>query len=115
MDFFRRLLGGAGGTKPQTVAGDKVGIYFYVRPKGCEEIVRVRIDRNNDLSLADDNSTYWVHKTVRGTTYKCMRSAELEAHFDSHRNLRSAEVSGGDLVTQAEYDAWLAAQVVSGS
>lgn len=107
MDFFRKLFGGGGGASQ---AGDKVGLYFYVRPTGCQEIVRVRIDSNNDLSLSDDNTTYVVHKVVRGSDYKCNRSAELDLSFDSSRRLQSKEVTGGTLVTKEDYEAWVASQ-----
>jgi hypothetical protein len=108
MEFFKKLFGGGG----QAPAGDKVGLYFYVRPTGCHEVVQVRINLHNDLSLADDNKTYFVHKSVRGTGYKCTRTAELELAFDSNRKLTSNEVSGGALVTEAEYEEWVASQQV---
>ena len=104
MGFFKRLFGGA--PRP---AGDATGEYFYIRPDGCDEVVRVRIDRNNDLSLADDNQTLFIRKSVRGKSYKC-RPVELEATFDANRRLQHAEVTGGTLVTQADYDAWQAGQ-----
>jgi hypothetical protein len=106
MDFFKKLFGGGS----RSGGADRVGLYFYIKPNGCEEIVRVRIDSNNDLSMADDNSTYFVNKTVRGSTYKCTRSAELELSFDSNRRLQNTEVTGGALVTKEDYDAWVAAQ-----
>jgi hypothetical protein len=106
MNFLRNLFGGGsqGGNQE-----DKVGIYFYIQPNGCQEVVRVRIDRNNDPSL-DEDGTYFVHKTVRGTTYKCTRSAELELRFDTSRRLQQTTVSGGKEVTKADYEAWLATQ-----
>jgi hypothetical protein len=103
MNFLKKLFGG-------NAASGERGLYFYVKPQGCEEVVRVRIDMNNDPSLADDNSTYFVRKTVRGTTYKCTRSAELYLTFDSGRKLQKTEVTGGALVSQTDYDAWTAAQ-----
>jgi hypothetical protein len=105
MDFFKKLFGG--GSNSGT---DRVGLYFYIKPNGCTEIIRVRIDSNNDLSMADDNSTFFVNKTVRGSTYKCTRSAELELTFDSSRRLQNTEVTGGTLVTKEDYENWLAAQ-----
>jgi hypothetical protein len=104
MDFLKKLFGGG------MELSDKRGAYFYVRPQGCQEVVRVRIDLNNDPSLADDNRTYFVRKTVRGTTYKCTRSAELYLSFDSGRKLQNTEVMGGALLTQADFDAWVAAE-----
>jgi hypothetical protein len=49
---------------------------------------------------------------VRGTSYKCTRSAELELTFDSNRRMTSSEVSGGTLVTEGDYEAWVASQQV---
>jgi hypothetical protein len=100
MDLLKKLFSGS--------SGDNRGIYFYVRPKGCEEIVRVRIDRNNDLSLNDDGKTLWVHKVVMGTT--CFQRAELDVYFNQNRQVSSSEVTGGDLLKQADYDAWVASQ-----
>jgi hypothetical protein len=107
MDFLRNLFGG-GGNKGDN-REDRVGIYFYVQPNGCQEVVRVRVDRNNDPSL-DDDGTYFVRKTVRGTTYKCTRSAELELRFDANRRLQQTTVSGGKQATKEDYEAWLATQ-----
>jgi hypothetical protein len=104
MDILKRLFGGGGSASGQS-GGDKVGMYFYVQPAGCEEVVRVRIDRNNDPSLADDNSTYWVRKSVRGA--KCRQTATLVLYFDSNRRLTNSEVTDGTLVDAAAYEAWM--------
>jgi len=106
VDFLKRLFGG--GQPAAGESGDKTGMYFYVRPNGCDEVVRVRIDRNNDLSLADDNTTYWVRKLVRGS--KCRQTVELELFFDSNRRLTGSNAQGGVLVEQADYDAWMRKQ-----
>ena len=104
MDFLRKLFSGGGGGS----SGDSAGLYYYVRPKGCEEVVRVRINRNNDLSQGEDGKTFWVHKVVMGQ--KCFQRAELDLYFNGNRQLTNSEVSGGDLVKQADYDAWIASQ-----
>lgn len=104
MDFLRRLLGGSG---TSGTAGDPNGIYFYVLPDGCDEVVRVRVNRLNDLSLTDDGKSYWVHKLVRGV--KCRQQVELDLYFDGNRRLKNSELSGGTLVTEAEYNEWVAA------
>ena len=108
MDFLKKIFGGFGGG-PAPVRG----LFYYIQPKGCQEIVRVRIDTHNDLSLADDNTNYFVRKTVRGTTYKCTRSAELNVAFDSSRRVQNTEVTNGTLMTEADYDAWVASQEAS--
>lgn len=104
MDFLKKLFGGGGAT----TSGDAQGFYYYVRPTGCDEVVRVRINRNNDLSLSDDNKTYWVHKVVMGS--KCFQRAEVDFYFNQNRQLTNTEITGGEMVKQADYDAWVASQ-----
>jgi hypothetical protein len=104
MDFLRRFFGTNGASSAGS-AGDPNGLYFYVRPEGCDEVVRVRIDRNNDLSLTDDNSTYVVQKHVRGV--KCRQGVELTLNFDSSRRLASTDIEHGTLVKEADYLAWM--------
>ncbi len=82
MNFLKRIFGASGG-----ISGD-VGLYYYVKPKGCDEVVRVRINRNNDLSIADDGKTLWVRKVVQGT--KCFQTAELSLYFNQSRQLTSS-------------------------
>jgi hypothetical protein len=104
MGFLKKLFGG-GGTG---MSGDPNGLYFYVKPRGCEEVVRVRIDRNNDLSLADDGSAYFVHKHVRGI--KCRQAVEMDMYFNANRSLVNSELQGGEMVEKADWDAWQAAR-----
>ncbi len=104
MDFLKKFFGGGGASS----GGDAKGIYYYVKPKGCDEVVRVRIDRNNDLSLSDDNKSYWVHKVVMGST--CFQRAEVDFYFNSNRELSNSDITGGEMVKAADYDAWIAAQ-----
>jgi hypothetical protein len=113
MDFFKRLFGGGGARSASS--SDKDGLYYYVKPNGCTEIVRVRINVNNDLSLEDDGKGYFVRKSVRGTTYKCTRTAELLLSYDSNRRLQNTEIEGGTLVTLEDYEQWLAAQETGGT
>jgi hypothetical protein len=105
MDFLKKLFGGGGGAR---VSGDPDGLYYYVRPNGCEEVVRVRVNRYNDLSLTDDGKTLWAHKLARGV--KCRQSVELDLYYDANRKLTNSEVSGGTLVTEADYEEWVAKQ-----
>ncbi|MBL8130258.1 MAG: hypothetical protein JNL42_00245 [Anaerolineae bacterium] len=100
MDFLKRLFGGGG----QNL---RDGLYFYIQPRGCDEVVRVRINMMNDPSL-DESGGYFVHKTVMGV--KCFQRAELTLTFDRNRKLINKEVSGGVLVDESDYDAWVAAQ-----
>jgi hypothetical protein len=105
MDFLKRLFGGGGGAK---VEGDPNGKYFYIQPNGCDEVVRVRINMMNDLSLDDEGKNYWVHKLVRGV--KCRQPVEADFYFSTARKFITADLKDGVLVDEAAYDAWLAGQ-----
>lgn len=115
MEILKRLFGGGGSSSASgsSRSGDAAGVYFYVKPMGCDEIVRVRIDRNNDLSLADDNKSYVVHKLVRGT--KCFQSVEVDLYFDSNRKLVNSELQHGAMATEDDYQAWVNGQAAPSS
>jgi hypothetical protein len=110
MEFLKKIFGGSGGGSSGT-SGDPNGIYFYVKPHGCDEVIRVRVDRNNDLSLSDDGSTYFTHKYARGT--KCRQAVEMTLYFSMERQFVNSDIDKGALVEKADYDAWIAAQADS--
>ncbi len=102
MEFFKKLFSGG--------APKQRGQYYYVKPTGCTEIVRIRVDTMNELSQNDDNDGYFVRKSARGTSYKCTKTAELLLEYDSNKRLKNTEILGGTLVNEAEYDAWVQAE-----
>ncbi|MDX1994657.1 MAG: hypothetical protein SF029_19900 [bacterium] len=106
MNFLKNLFGGGG--KPQNTSEGGRAIYLYVRPKRCDQIVRVRIDLWNDLSENDEGGGYFVRKTAQGT--RCPFAAEIHVSFDGKRNITQQGVENGAFVEEAEYEAWLAAQ-----
>lgn len=100
MNFLRNLFSGS--TSNGQDADD--GIYIYVRPQGCEEVIQVRLNPRNDLTHQDGGG-YFVKKTARGN-YRCFNPVEMTLHFDDSRKLVNHDVSGGDLVDAATYKAW---------
>ncbi|PJF20532.1 MAG: hypothetical protein CUN56_15695 [Phototrophicales bacterium] len=101
-NFFKKLFGGQNGR-----VHDRDGMYFYVQPKRCKEIIRVRVNMNNDLSL-DDDGGYFCRKVV--TAVRCPFQAELHLWFDRNRNLTNSEVINGQLVSEVDYEAYITAQ-----
>ena len=99
MNFLKNLFGGGNTT-------DKRGYYVYIRPAHCDEIVEVRIDLYNDLSIRDDGDGYWIRKVAQAT--RCPFPAEATLYFDKNKKLVTSEVDKGELVDKAEYDAWKA-------
>ena len=104
MNFLKNLFGGDGGGN----SDDSRGLYFYVQPKRCEEIIEVRIDSMNDLSTRDDESGYIVRKMVSAT--RCPFQAELTVYFDKNRRVENQEVENGTLVSKEDYEAWQASR-----
>jgi hypothetical protein len=101
MDFLRRLFGGGNNYKQD----NRRALYFYVRPKRCTEIVQVRVDLLNDLSLSDDGG-YFCRKIVRAT--RCPFPAELHVSFDSNHKITQVGVQDGELLEEDDYRKYLA-------
>jgi hypothetical protein len=87
------------------------GLYFYVRlynlpntPTDNDEIVKLRVHPQNDISHTDDGD-YFVRKLVVGT--KQFKRAEVTLYFDAQKKLKNQEVTGGELVKRADYEASL--------
>ncbi len=102
MNFLRSLFGGGGQN-----SSDPNGLYIYVQPKGCDEVVRVRINLMNDLSESDEGQGYIVHKVARGT--KCHQNVEIFLTFNGQRKVVEQHIENGSAVDAAAYQAWLAA------
>src|SRR6185436_11649680 len=104
MDFLKKILGISGGALSSS--GDR-GIYFYVQPKHCKVMARVRIDPYNDVS-EDDGGNYFVRKDVR--VMNCPFPVELRVHFDRNRKVVETIVEDGEIVTKAQFEEWEASQ-----
>jgi hypothetical protein len=104
MGFLKKLFGGGGGSS----SPDKVGMFFYVRPKRCDEVVQVRVNLHNDLSEAEDGDGFFIRKTVRAI--RCPFAAELHVTFDKNRKIVQVGVENGNAVDEADYNAWLASK-----
>lgn len=98
MDFIKKLFSGGGGSR-----SDDRGVYFYIQPKMCQEILRVRVDPMNDLSKTDDGDGYYVRKLASG--HRCPFQAELEVFFNKDRRVVNTEVTNGKMVTEADWSA----------
>ncbi len=94
MNFLRKLLGGASSTSDNA-------LYIYVKPQFCDEVLRVRINMNNDLSLSDDGEGYFVRKIARGA--RCPFPSEVLLRFDRNRRLIERTIDRGEFMTEADY------------
>jgi len=94
---------------------DASAYWVYVRCNRCGEIIRSRIDLNNDLSAdyGDEGlgiTKYFCRKTLIGSR-RCFQPIEVELTFNPQRELIQREIRGGVYVNESEY---LASQAESG-
>jgi hypothetical protein len=102
MSFLKRLFGSRGGSGSRDQ-----GIYVYIKIRRSGEVVRLRINKLNDLSRNDDGQLF-VRKLVMGT--RSFERVEAMLYFDDSYHLKDAELVGGELAAEADY---LAQQDVS--
>lgn len=99
MNFLKKLFSGGGESHYKDD-----GIYIYVQPRACEEVIQVRLDPRNDLSARKEGG-YFVRKVARGN-HRCFQPVEMVLNFNSERQLIESEVEGGELVDEAAYQQW---------
>lgn len=95
MSFLKKLFGGSA-----TPSSKDSGLYVYIKIRRSGEIIRVRIDRNNELSRDDDNKLF-VRKQVMGT--KSFERVDVTLYFDDNYKLLDAEMAGGELSDKEDY------------
>lgn len=94
MNFLKNLFGGGS-------AASDGALYIYIKPQFCEEVLRVRINMSNDLSLNDEGDGYFVRKIARGA--RCPFPSEITLRFDRNRRLIERSIDRGEFVTEADY------------
>lgn len=102
MNFLKKLFGGG---EPQKYV-DHDGIYFYVRAKRCNAVVKVRADKKHDLNSVDGG--YEWHKTIVDS--KCFSRMQAIVQFDGNYKIVHQEITDGEFITAEEYEAALAAE-----
>jgi hypothetical protein len=95
MNFLKKLFSGGGGQ-----SGDR-GMYFYVQPKACKTIVKVRVDPLNELSRTEDAKGFFVRKLVSG--HRCPFQAEVVITFNSSRKVTNTDVTNGTLSSKEDF------------
>lgn len=100
MQFLKRLFGFGAPVSQH--------LKVYVKPKMCKTVLVLDIDLINQLSLNDDGDGYWVRKIANAP--RCPFEAEIVLHFDKNRKLINREITNGEFVTEADYQASIAGQ-----
>ncbi len=107
MNLFKRL------TRAFSSVPEDPGVYFFLRCARCAEVIQVRINPMNDLSVqySDETNTrsdtFFIHKMIVGR--RCYNRIEADFTFDKNRNLAEKTVTGGTFVTKEDFEADLKA------
>jgi len=80
--------------------------WIYTRCKRCGGKIRTRVDLSNDLSAEyDGESTFYNCRKVMIGEGRCFQQIEVHLKFDGGRKLLDQEISGGEFISAAEYNA----------
>jgi hypothetical protein len=92
MSFLKNLFGSGSPARRD----DK---YFTYRVKysRCGEIIKGRVDLDNDLSLNDEENGCLVRKGLMGGA-RCFQQIDVELKFDMSRQLIEKNISGGEFI-----------------
>lgn len=106
MSIFKKLFAGllGSGKKPESAGGN--ALWLYVQCDRCGEKIRVRVNREHDLSSEydanDQVSSYFTHKEIIGQN--CFNRIQVDLTFDSRRRLTEQHIQGGTFITAEAYE-----------
>ena len=104
LDKLKEFFMGGGASGASGSGPDPNGIWLHFRCEKCDTLVRIRADKRNDLNREDDGpGTFLLRKEVMDS--KCFQLMDATVWLDSSYNVVTADVSGGHLITQEEYEA----------
>jgi hypothetical protein len=103
MGFWDKLKKSLRGS-PGAPQGDPYGMWFHFRCNKCGSVVRIRAHKFNDINHEDGGPGPLVlRKDVMDN--KCFQLMRAEIWLDANYEVVSAEVTGGKLISQKEYEA----------
>lgn len=82
---------------------DSASFYIYVRCSSCGEKLRLRINRQSELSRDFGRGGYYLRKVAVGQ--RCFRQIEIQLQLDDDYRQVSCDVAGGELLTREQYEA----------
>ena len=103
MNFFKKVASFLSATPTEM---ETLGL--YVRCDKCGEAIGTRIHLRHDLSpLYDEggqSAACFVRKTLVGSK-RCFQPIEVKLTFDANRKVIAREITGGQFITEEEYEA----------
>ncbi len=102
MGLFGKLKDLLGGSGPGVQGGD-AGLYLYVKLDRTGEVVRLRLEPQQELVPDYEAGGYFSHKSVVGPL--TFARAEATFRFDDSRRLTGWDITGGELADEAAWEA----------
>ena len=101
---LKELFGGGKASGSSQGSVDPNGIMLHFRCQRCGAVVRIRVDKRNDLNREDDGpGVFLLRKDVMDN--KCFQLMNAEVWLDSSNQVVSSDVAGGELISEEEYTA----------
>jgi hypothetical protein len=101
-DILARVKNMGGWFTPPS-PGDATPFTLKVQCNRCGEVLDVRLNIYNDLSVEFDDygnpTGYTCRKVLQGSG-RCFQQMEVRLSFDSRRRLRDTEIRGGRILTE---------------
>ncbi|BAL98409.1 MULTISPECIES: hypothetical protein [Caldilinea] len=108
MNLFARLLAAL---RSKGAPGADRYLSVYVFSHRCREPIKGQIDLLNELSLAEEESGYYVRKVLHTSgRNRCFAQVEVQLWLDDKKQVTRYEVQGGRWLTAEEYAAELERQ-----
>jgi hypothetical protein len=98
MSFFKKI--GDLFNPPGPRRAPDFATWITVKCNRCGELIRVRIDLRNDLSIdygEGSGATYHCHKVLVGEQ-RCFQKIDVDLTFDARHKLTDRQISGGEFV-----------------
>jgi hypothetical protein len=100
MGFFKRIGKALSGNSQ----AKNYAYWIVARCSRCGEIIQVKVDLHNDLSIDygenGENQTYFCRKILMADSNRCFQHIEIELTFDLNRKLINRKIGGGEFVDE---------------
>jgi hypothetical protein len=97
LDSVKSMFAGGEGSD------DRDAHWLYVRCRRCGEVIKTRLDLQHNLTPRDEGG-FIARKTMVGNQL-CFERIDVTLIFDERRQVIEHQISGGDLITAAEFEA----------
>jgi len=91
MGFLKKLFGGGATSSSSDFYS------FNVRCDRCGEIIKGRVNLNNELTPDYEGEGYHARKVLMGSGH-CFQQIEVNLHFGADKQLQEQEINGGTFV-----------------